>query len=1029
MLAVISLCLSIAALAITLGTQYYITKVKNTDKPQAIGNLNQIVSIDNLTGSSDTSAAQDHILKWQKQLEVTPTESDVTATVYEKILSGQDYQPGSLQLPQGWEALYTTDVVSDPSQATYTESEPSSGVTYIKISTSTVTTTYPVSQAALTQPLDQEVIESPTGVNTVAAKEYNNKVFIIYKSIDVNDGVNDSTDLTIGCLDLKTYKTCNEGGVTFPTYMSSSSGTKLGAAGTPKDISTPMSMQQGFDDGTYGHAGYLYIPAQQGDNYGVNCVNLVALENCGFTTLGSTAAPSQAATRNPALITGFAQNGSKLYGHANYNNDNSSKLDDFLQITCFDMTTQASCSDYTAGSNSTAPSLYLAEHAYQFYTPGQNVMIGDKYYFLMNYDQAATIVDASIYSQSTFGNRLICYDTVSKTACSGFATGYVSYKCVIFVGCTYMTIPGALVSESAFGTEVPHQLMLSKNTDGSIKGICAVIGLASGVDPNTVCYNPSTGALDSSAKPPGFLPTQWLNIPWSPGFGVTPITNGATDKIFSSMQLPADNIWGGRKKAAMICYDWKTQAPCAGFRFPHYWYEIDQADSLDASYIEDGNCMIGVSGYNYLWSFDSATGETPCRNTEHEVALDPTATIQESYCDGQTRNLSWARLQLNDVNLHDFKSLDITIKDKNGSTLGSFNNVDIKNVERLDLSTIPFSGDTDSLIVEATGVAWNTSPWGLVGDPQLGIKNLPQVSIVLTGEPVQYCYHTKVKPLCNIAAVSTNSAITVQAQANSTSDSVTTTLPVTQEPEVQCFKSLDIVSTADVTNVSPGDNITYTINVENLANTNNDGLGIVNDAVVEATIPSGTSLVSASAGGTQQSNKIVWPTSTITPKQTSDHTVTVRVDSPAALQSRPRIINTAKAAGETPIVFTANVSYNNDSDQSTTINTSNNSVLVTSQSTPSPTPSSTPSADPSYEQGSDSTNKSLLNSIPRVGIALAAIFIPILLASIITIGYIYIDYRRHKKPLRDVKPDVRYTISHHIKFVVWPRWMYHLRRK
>lgn len=48
--------------------------------------------------------------------------------------------------------------------------------------------------------------------------------------------------------------------------------------------------------------------------------------------------------------------------------------------------------------------------------------------------------------------------------------------------------------------------------------------------------------------------------------------------------------------------------------------------------------------------------------------------------------------------------------------------------------------------------------------------------------------------------------------------------------------------------------------------------------------------------------------------------------------------------------------------------------------------------------------------------------IPIL----VVVTYLRLDYRRHKKPLQEVDPNVRYTFWHHIRVVTVPLFSYRI---
>lgn len=925
----------------------------------------QTVTVKNLTDANSNVAAQSQVLKWQKQIAPPPGDVDAKTTSYEKILPGQSYQAGSLKLPPGWKAQWSTSNVADGANAVYSDTEPSSGVTFVKVFTDTVTTTQPVTQAPLTQPLDQERIASPAGASTMAAVEYNNRTFNFYEAVDVSDGLNDSNEMTIGCLDMKTYKTCSDYGVTFPTYLSSVAGTPLGDSSSTRDISTPSVMQYALDRGQYGNAGYLYMPAQRGADYGVNCVDLINLRNCGFVALNPPGVtmpqPNQPLGKNPTRISGFVQSNNRLYGNAVTDNGNADQTDDFMQIVCFDMQTRQRCSDYTGQVNSPIPSYYTAEHGNEYFAPSQNYIVGNKYFFLLNYDEKNARVNTldTSYTQTLFGNRLVCYDVASQAPCSGWPSGAREYRAPVFdcggyYGCAFypktQMVYGHEISEDAIQVATPRQVFTSKDNLGNAKGLCVLLGSLNIVDPEFRCVDIETGAIKNSAIPPGFLPTQWLNVPWVPAAAITEVVDAEAglNRIYTSYRLPANNVWGGRQKSAVICYDWKTQSSCAGFRFPHYWYEIDQADSLDAAYIYNNECMIGASGYNFLWSFDTRSGETPCRKTQHTVNLKPSTSLASNYCDtaGQ-RNVSWARLQVNNVSLYDFKEVDIRIKNKAGVVLGSFNGVNIKDIGRLDLSSIPFSGNTDELIVDVKSTVWNASPWAPLDGNPANAKNLPLISVVMSGEPAQYCYETKVEPLCNISSVATSSAIQVITEATTLSSSITKTMAVSQPDDVQCFRRLTVTGEANQSRINADETVTYTSRVTNTANPDPQNLGTVRDPVVKITLPAGATVLSSTPGVSIEAGDLYWRPAVIQPGQVQAYSVTVRLGS-ALSQSKSKsvlpFIRVAQAA-ESLAQFSTSVTY--EGEESSQVATGSASVTVVSPTaTPTPTPVPTPTPAP-----------------------------------------------------------------------------------
>ena len=57
------------------------------------------------------------------------------------------------------------------------------------------------------------------------------------------------------------------------------------------------------------------------------------------------------------------------------------------------------------------------------------------------------------------------------------------------------------------------------------------------------------------------------------------------------------------------------------------------------------------------------------------------------------------------------------------------------------------------------------------------------------------------------------------------------------------------------------------------------------------------------------------------------------------------------------------------------------------------------------------------------------LFIPIVVIVLVllsALSYVYVDYRRHKKPLESVDPNVNYSLFHHIAVVTIPIFRYRL---
>ncbi len=100
----------------------------------------------------------------------------------------------------------------------------------------------------------------------------------------------------------------------------------------------------------------------------------------------------------------------------------------------------------------------------------------------------------------------------------------------------------------------------------------------------------------------------------------------------------------------------------------------------------------------------------------------------------------------------------------------------------------------------------------------------------------------------------------------------------------------DIAVTKDdgVTQVRPGDTLTYTLTISNAGN--QDATGVV----VTDTVPAGTAFVSASGGGTESGGTVTWPAFDLAAGASVTRTMTVTVNDPAPA-GQATVTNTAHA--------------------------------------------------------------------------------------------------------------------------------------
>lgn len=848
--------------------------------------------------------------------------------IIEQIDENQVFEADSLQLPDGWTAQWSSDSPSVPAEdRTFSDFPftPGTEVRFIKIKIGNKDGVMPMVQSSVVEPLSNVTMDQRTGYSPSEPILYKKKIYQVMMAVDVEA---DNTKFTLDCYDLSTYVRC----AGFPTYMSST----VGGLGTgTKDINTAMNMRIILDDGSYNDAsqeGRIYIPAQKGNDYGVACVNLDSNENCGFSSMGTSPAPT--GTINPALISGFVQSGDRLYGHAN----DADRVNQ--TVVCFDLDidgqgTDGLCPEFTQFTNASVQTYDISKHSNSYQTFDMPVLSGTRLMWNVAYRYTATDIDIDAFEagnpalreQSDRGNVLACFDIATRLPCvrtdglvesAGWTHPFGGQP-------SYTTTTGV---ERGFATFI-WKKNISGNADLEDNAVCTIYGLSgfgSVLDPSVRCFEIGTGLFVpytgvGTANPDGLLPASWLTVPWQSAGNVRTITSedGHQKSYFPFFNTVDIQFNSPKRKGATICYDWTIQARCTDFSGGRvrYWHDINLGDSADVGYAYDGHCMWAGGTLNNIWSYDAETGEFPCRTSQMKV--DVGIQNQRFYCDGVSRAFEWDRVRLAKTNMYDFEKLEVEVQDSSGTILAQG---DLKILGNLNISGIDFNNTANpdgatygykNLKLFVTPKVLNTSPWAN--------DRKPIISALIKSDEVQYCYKTTVKRFCDIDAVNTTS----EAQLINSTDTLTTqqtkTVGVHQPDNEQCFRDLKPTVTPNKTSVSNNELITYNIAVQNKANQDPlDGRGDIPNsnnpetATLEATIPTGMTFVSADNGGVLQGNKVVWSSQSYPADQTKPYSVILQAPSSAVgmFEGAPESGKVYAATSQTPLTMQATVIYGED---------------------------------------------------------------------------------------------------------------------
>lgn len=328
---------------------------------------------DSTSGSTATSGgtvgttAAGRTIDWTLHYRnTTGVQADVELS--DVIAGNQTFVPGSLRLPPGLTGRWSTNGGS-----TFSASEPASGVDAVGATGTNVDGS--TGRAVAVQPAQSGFNVGNVGGDGWEALFVDDNVYNVHHHRAPGAGT------LIDCHVKATGATCPG----FPvggTYVSENDGDAIGTGG---DTLTTPQAPNGFADASTGR---IWFPAGRTNqtSIGVACIDVRALQSCGYTELGTAAFPSAG---GQAQINGGGAIGARYY-----------LIDGEGEIHCFDTSTQTACAGLAAPAG-VAPSNANT-------VVGSQVEVFDDRYVFAN------------LAESDSSRDLLCLDTTTGAACAGF---------------------------------------------------------------------------------------------------------------------------------------------------------------------------------------------------------------------------------------------------------------------------------------------------------------------------------------------------------------------------------------------------------------------------------------------------------------------------------------------------------------------------------------------------------------------------------------------------------------------------------
>jgi hypothetical protein len=281
------------------------------------------------------------------------------------------------------------------------------------------------------------------------------------------------------------------------------------------------------------------------------------------------------------------------------------------------------------------------------------------------------------------------------------------------LGCFDSTTHAACVGVTPVGWDTSQDPLPRLDATGVLRGFCSRPSRTKAL----VCYDLKGTTMPVSAALEAWMPTGELS--WMTNLGGYGTTTG------TKSLMP----WSANRSGRTICFDWATNATCAGF--PMTTPLADKTYSLRADPVVP-TCVWSMGDDGILESVETQNGMSGCNRS--------TATVAPVYCDGRTDHVKgWETLTLNNLaGAH--SGFTLTLLDAKGKAVpGWATKTYGASTTSIDISSIPFAGNTTLLTAQVAFIKLSPSAF---------VTATPTVEMTWKGDPVQMCSTTTATKVC-----------------------------------------------------------------------------------------------------------------------------------------------------------------------------------------------------------------------------------------------------------------------------------------
>jgi putative cell wall-binding protein len=265
----------------------------------------------------------------------------------------------------------------------------------------------------------------------------------------------------------------------------------------------------------------------------------------------------------------------------------------------------------------------------------------------------------------------------------------------------------------SYNTSVLTGAVPMRNTSGTLTGVCMIA-------PAGNCF---TLAGASATPPSGFTALLASNGPNAAvgvgGWGQ--FAFGATKQYWFA------GVWGNPNTP--VCYDWTTDAACAGFQTTTAIGLIRYTIRVDTT---NPNCLWSNGDNGSVAPFDANTGQPGCQGTDPIVDIPYTAVVPRLSCTEAGRIRNWQNITFTPPGAIAVTALRVTVLDSSGLAIAGYTGLTPNGSGVVDLSALPVATSGTQPTFEVTAIGASSPNASAISAAVTYTSDAPQLCFTLT---------------------------------------------------------------------------------------------------------------------------------------------------------------------------------------------------------------------------------------------------------------------------------------------------------